>query len=46
LILIAGPLRLLRSVAIRNGLVDPRLPLWRMPIPVPELWPEGKLPPN
>jgi len=46
LILIAGPLRLLRSVAIRNGLVDPRLPLWRMPIPVPELWPEGKMPPN
>jgi hypothetical protein len=45
-ILIAGPLRLLRYVAIRNGLVDPRLPLWRMPIPVPELWPEGKIPPN
>ena len=46
LILIAGPLRLLRYVAIRNGLVDPRLPLWRMPIPLPELWPEGKIPPN
>jgi hypothetical protein len=45
-ILIGGPLRLLRYVAIRNGLVDPRLPLWRMPIPVPELWPEGKIPPN
>ena len=45
-ILIAGPLRLLRYVGIRNGLVDPRLPLWRMPIPVQELWPEGKVPPD
>ena len=38
-VLIAGPLRLLRYVAIRNGLVDPGLPMWRMPIPMPELWP-------
>jgi hypothetical protein len=38
-VLIAGPLRLLRYVAIRNGLVDPGLRIWRMPIPLPELWP-------
>jgi hypothetical protein len=41
-VLIAGPLRLLRYVAIRNGLVDPDLKIWRMPIPLPELWPDRK----
>lgn len=45
-LLIAGPLRLLRYVAIRNGLVDPDLNIWRMPIPVPELWPDRKVPPR
>ncbi|GAB3837967.1 hypothetical protein GCM10028799_77880 [Kribbella italica] len=40
-VLIAGPLRLLRYVAIRNGLVDPGLRMWRMPIPLPELWPSA-----
>jgi hypothetical protein len=43
-ILIAGPLRLLRYVAIRNGLVDPAVRLWRMPVPVPEFWPDRKVP--
>lgn len=43
-ILIAGPLRLLRYVAIRNGLVDPAVRLWRMPIPIPEFWPDRKVP--
>jgi hypothetical protein len=41
-VLIAGPLRLLRYVAIRNGLVDPGLRIWRMPIPLPELWPDRR----
>jgi hypothetical protein len=45
-LLIAGPLRLLRYVAIRNGLVDPEVRLWRMPIPMPELWPSGQQPPR
>lgn len=44
LVLIAGPLRLLRYVAIRHGLVDAGLRIWRMPIPVPELWPNRKVP--
>ncbi|MGC4940272.1 hypothetical protein [Kribbella sp. DT2] len=43
-VLIAGPLRLLRYVAIRNGLVDPGLRIWRMPIPLPELWPPTEKP--
>lgn len=45
-ILIAGPLRLMRYVAIRHGLVDPRLRLWRGPIPLAELWPDQRIPPN
>ena len=43
-VLIAGPLRLMRHVAVRHGLVDPGVRIWRMPIPVPELWPDGKVP--
>lgn len=45
-ILIAGPLRLLRYVAIRNGLVEAGLPMWRLPIPMPELWPQRRIPPG
>ncbi|TCM47149.1 hypothetical protein [Kribbella sp. VKM Ac-2568] len=45
-ILIAGPLRLLRYVAIRNGLVGAGVPMWRMPIPMPELWPQRRIPPG
>ena len=45
-ILIAGPLRLLRYVAIRNGLVGADVPMWRMPIPMPELWPQRRIPPG
>jgi hypothetical protein len=43
-ILIAGPLRLLRFVAIRHGLVDPDVRMWRVPIPMPELWPDHEIP--
>ena len=39
-VLIAGPLRLMRIVAMRHGLVEPGTRMWRVPIPMPELWPE------
>ncbi|MEV5964570.1 hypothetical protein AB0L70_22550 [Kribbella sp. NPDC051952] len=42
--LIAGPLRLLRYVAIRHGMIHPRSHLWRMPIPIPDLYPDQKVP--
>jgi hypothetical protein len=45
-VLIAGPLRLLRYVAVRHGLIHPHMQLWRMPIPIPDLYPNRKLPPN
>jgi hypothetical protein len=45
-ILIAGPLRLLRHVAVRHGLVEPGVRMWRVPIPLPELWPERTIPPR
>jgi len=45
-ILIAGPLRLLRYVAVRHGLIHPHMHLWRMPIPIPDLYPDRKLPPR
>jgi hypothetical protein len=45
-VLIAGPLRILRYVAIRHGLVDPGTRIWRMPIPMPELWPDRSVPPR
>jgi hypothetical protein len=45
-VLVAGPLRLLRYVAIRHGLVDPDVRMWRVPIPMPELWPDRRIPPN
>ncbi|WP_202880599.1 hypothetical protein [Kribbella amoyensis] len=35
-VLIAGPLRILRYVAIKHGLVDPAARFWRRPIPLPE----------
>jgi tRNA(Ile) lysidine synthetase-like protein len=37
---IAGPLRLMRIVALRHGLVEPGTRMWRVPIPMPELWPD------
>jgi hypothetical protein len=43
-LLIAGPLRLLRHVAIRHGMVEPGTRMWRVPIPMPELWPDLKVP--
>ncbi|MGW1346114.1 hypothetical protein ACWCOV_34030 [Kribbella sp. NPDC002412] len=45
-VLIAGPLRLLRHVAVRHGLLHPQKQLWRMPIPIPDLYPNRKLPPQ
>ena len=44
-VLIAGPLRLLRIIAIRHGMVHPDSHLWRMPIPIPDLYPDHKVPP-
>ncbi|MEV0795404.1 hypothetical protein [Kribbella sp. NPDC050459] len=44
-VLIAGPLRLLRYVAIRHGMIHPDSHLWRMPIPIPDLYPGQKVPP-
>ena len=43
-ILIAGPLRLMRYVAVRHGIIHPHMHLWRMPIPIPDLYPDGKVP--
>jgi hypothetical protein len=43
-VLIAGPLRLLRYVAIRHGMIHPGSHLWRMPIPIPDLYPDQKVP--
>lgn len=37
-ILIAGPLRLMRHIAVRHALISTGTPLWRMPIPLPELF--------
>ncbi|HEY3560246.1 MAG TPA: hypothetical protein VGL05_22420 [Kribbella sp.] len=44
-VLIAGPLRLLRILAIRHGMIDPDSHLWRMPIPIPDLYTDHKIPP-
>lgn len=43
-VLIAGPLRLLRYVAIRHGMIHQDSNLWRMPIPIPDLYPDHKVP--
>lgn len=43
-VLIAGPLRLMRMVAVRHGLVDAGVRMWRVPIPMPELWPDRNPP--
>jgi hypothetical protein len=43
-VLIAGPLRLLRYVAVRHGMIHPDSHLWRMPIPIPDLYPDQKVP--
>ena len=45
-VLIAGPLRLLRYVAVRHGLIHPHMHLWRMPIPIPDLYSDHKVPPT
>jgi hypothetical protein len=45
-LLIVGPLRLLRYVAIRHGMISPGSQLWRMPIPIPDLYPDRKVPPQ
>ncbi|MFI5712871.1 hypothetical protein [Kribbella sp. NPDC051620] len=41
---IAGPLRLMRIVATRHGLVEPGTRMWRVPIPLPELWSDRTVP--
>ena len=46
IVLIAGPLRLLRYVAIRHGMINPDSHLWRMPIPIPDLYPDHQIPPS
>jgi hypothetical protein len=43
-VFIAGPLRLMRIVATRHGLVEPGSRMWRVPIPLPELWTEHTVP--
>ncbi|HEY3002080.1 MAG TPA: hypothetical protein VGJ44_06990 [Kribbellaceae bacterium] len=43
-VLLAGPLRLMRYVAVRHGLLDAGVPLHRMPIPIPEFWPDQHIP--
>lgn len=45
LLLIAGPLRLLRYVAIRHGMIHQDSHLWRMPIPIPDLYSNHTVPP-
>jgi hypothetical protein len=45
-VLIAGPLRILRYVAVRHGMIQPGTNLWRMPIPLPDLYPNRKVPPS
>jgi hypothetical protein len=45
-LLIVGPLRLLRYVAIRHGMISPGSQLWRMPIPIPDLYADRKVPPR
>lgn len=42
-LLVTGPLRLMRHVAVRHGLIVPGTPLWRMRIPIPEFWDNKKL---
>jgi hypothetical protein len=43
-VFIAGPLRLMRIVATRHGLVEPGTRMWRVPIPLPELWGDRTVP--
>ena len=43
-LLIAGPLRVLRVIAVRHGMIRPESHLWRMPIPIPDLYPDSKVP--
>jgi hypothetical protein len=45
-LLIAGPLRLLRHVAVRHGMIPPDSRLWSMPIPIPDLYPDRTVPPR
>ncbi|MEV6411376.1 hypothetical protein [Kribbella sp. NPDC051718] len=44
IVFIAGPLRLMRIVATRHGLVEPGTRMWRVPIPLPELWADRTVP--
>ncbi|WP_405064033.1 hypothetical protein OG474_20940 [Kribbella sp. NBC_01505] len=44
LILIGGPLKLMRYLAVRYGMVNSRTHFWSLPIPVPDLYPNRKVP--
>ena len=44
LILIGGPLKLMRYLAVRYGVVDSHTRFWSLPIPVPDLYPHRKIP--
>ena len=45
-VLIVGPLRLLRILAIRHGMIHPEARIWTMPIPLPDLYTDHKVPPS
>ncbi|MET7283571.1 hypothetical protein ABZS29_35415 [Kribbella sp. NPDC005582] len=44
LILIGGPLKLMRYLAVRYGVVDSHTHFWSLPIPVPDLYPNRQVP--
>ncbi|MFD7161085.1 hypothetical protein ACFV9C_41325 [Kribbella sp. NPDC059898] len=44
-VLIAGPLRVLRYLAVRHGVIQSDAHFWRMPIPIPDLYADHKIPP-
>ncbi|MFF1817152.1 hypothetical protein ACFVWG_07635 [Kribbella sp. NPDC058245] len=44
IILIGGPLRVMRHIALRYGMVNSPTRFWRLPLPVPELYANRKVP--
>jgi hypothetical protein len=44
-VLIAGPLRVLRYIAVRHGMIQSDSHFWRMPIPIADLYSDHKVPP-
>jgi len=43
-ILIGGPFRVMRFIAVRYGMVNSQTHFWSLPIPVPDLYPDRKVP--